>query len=209
LARRHHELVALRTQAAGRLHTLLSFLAEGRFPLRIRAEQALTILGRIRPVSDAGIERKRQARLLAIELRRFEHDLDTLSITIRDAVAASGTTVTEIHGVGPIMAAYIIGHSRDIHRFRDAGHYARYNGTAPVSASTSAKNLHRLNRNGNRQLNHALHVAAVTQVGHDTPGREYYRRKIAEGKTRKAALRSLKRRISDAVYHQLLIDARR
>ena len=62
---------------------------------------------------------------------------------------------------------------------------------------------HRLNPRGNRQLNHALHIAAVTQVRNDTPGRAYYERKLAEGKTKKEALRALKRRISDAVYRQL------
>ena len=66
---------------------------------------------------------------------------------------------------------------------------------------------HRLNPRGNRQLNHAIHIAAVTQVADDTPGRAYYLRKQAEGKTKKEALRALKRRISDAVYHQLLADA--
>jgi transposase len=65
-----------------------------------------------------------------------------------------------------------------------------------------------LNPRGNRQLNHALHVAAITQVSHDTPGRIYFERKLVEGKTRKEALRALKRRISDAVYRQLIADTR-
>jgi predicted RNA-binding protein YlxR (DUF448 family) len=68
---------------------------------------------------------------------------------------------------------------------------------------------HRLNPRGNRQLNHAMHMAAVTQVRNDTPGRAYYLRKQAEGKGRKEALRALKRRISDAAYHQLVADTRR
>ena len=57
-------------------------------------------------------------------------------------------------------------------------------------------------------MNHALHVAAITQISHDTPGRAYFARKISEGKTRKEALRALKRRISDAVYRQLVADTR-
>ena len=67
------------------------------------------------------------------------------------------------------MAAYILGHTRDIRRFPTAEHYARYNATAPISASTSANDRHRLNPYVNRQLNHAMHIAAVTQAGHDTP----------------------------------------
>ena len=75
------------------------------------------------------------------------------------------------------MAAYILGHTGDIGRFPTAGHYARYNATAPIAASTAANDRHRLNPYGNRQLNHALHVAAVTQTSHDTAGRVYYQRK--------------------------------
>ena len=65
---------------------------------------------------------------------------------------------------------------------------------------------HRLNPRGNRQLNHAIHMIAVTQVRNDTPGCGYYLRKQAEGHSRKEAMRALKRRISDAVYRQLVID---
>lgn len=111
--------------------------------------------------------------------------------------------------MGPIVAAIVIGHTGDIARFPTAGHYARYNGTAPIEASSGPRVRHRLNPRGNRQLNHALHMAAVTQVRYDTPGRAYYLRKQAEGKGRKEALRALKRRISDAVYRQLIADARR
>jgi transposase len=116
---------------------------------------------------------------------------------------ASRTTVTDIHGVGPIVACYLIGYTGDIARFASAGHYARYNATAPIEASSGPKARHRLNPNGNRQLNHAIHIAALGQISHDTPGRAYYLRKQAEGKTRKEAMRCLKRRISDAVYRQL------
>jgi transposase len=206
LAKRHHDLAAARTRTVCRLHTTLCHLAEGKFPLRLRAEQAAAILSRIHPTTVIAVERKALARELLGELRRCDRDLDELTGKIRDAVKASGTSVTEVHGVGPIMAAYILGHTGDIRRFPTAGHNARYNATAPISASTAANDRHRLNPYGNRQLNHALHVAAVTQVGHDTAGRVYYQRKIAEGNSRKEALRALKRRISDAIYRQLVAD---
>ena len=90
--------------------------------------------------------------------------------------------MTDIHGVGPIVAALLIGHSGDITRFPTSGHYASYNGTAPIEASSGPTVRHRLNPRGNRQLNHALHMAAVTQLRHDTPGRAYYRAKIEAGK---------------------------
>jgi transposase len=111
-----------------------------------------------------------------------------------------------VHGVGPIVAAYLIGYTGDARRFATVGHYARYNATAPIEASSGPNPRHRLNPRGNRQLNHAIHMIAVTQVRNDTPGRAYYRRKQAEGQSKKEALRALKRRISDAVYRQLLTE---
>ena len=88
-------------------------------------------------------------------------------------------------------------------------HYATYNGTAPIDVSSGGRVVQRLSRRGNRQLNHAIHIAAVTLIRHPhSPGRPFYDRKIDEGKTKKEALRALKRRISDAVYRQLLLDAK-
>lgn len=101
------------------------------------------------------------------------------------AVLASGTTVTDVYGIGPICAATIIGHVRDIGRFPTKGHFATYNATAPIEASSAGHSRHRLNPRGNRKVNHALHVAAVTQLRNDTEGRTYYDRKIAEGKSSK------------------------
>jgi transposase len=209
LAKRHHDLVAARTRAVCRLHTTLCYLAEGHFPKRMTASQGSAILSRIRASDPMAVERKALGRDLLAEIRRADRDLGGLSDRIRAAVAASGTTVTAVFGVGPVVAAYLIGHSGDIARFPTAGHYARYNGTAPIQASSGPITRHRLNPRGNRQLNHALHIAAVTQVRNDTPGRAYYLRKQAEGKSKKDAMRALKRRVSDAVYRQLLNDSRR
>lgn len=124
------------------------------------------------------------------------------------AVAASGTTVTDVRGVGPIVAAILTGHAGDITRFPSTDHFASYNGTAPIEASSGPKVRHRLNPRGNRQLNHALHMIAISQSIHQTPGRVYYQRKLAEGKSVKEARRALKRQISDAVYRQLRNDRR-
>jgi transposase len=209
LAKRHHDLVAARTRAACRLHTTLCYLAEGHFPKRMTASQGAAILARIRASDPMAVERKALARDLLAEIRRVDRDPAGLVARITTAVAASGTTVIDVFGVGPVVAAYLIGHSGDIARFLTAGHYARYNGTAPIQASSGPIMRHRLNPRGNRQLNHALHMAAVTQVRNDTPDRAYYLRKQAEGKSKKDAMRALKRRVSDAVYRQLLADSRR
>jgi transposase len=209
LAKRHHDLVAHRTRAVCRLHAVLSHLVAGGLPRRLSAARAATELRRIRPADAVGIERRGLAGELLSEVRVADRDLVALKARITTAVDASSTTVTEVFGVGPVLAAYLIGYSGDVRRFPTAGHYARYNGTAPIEASSGPRVRHRLNPRGNRTLNHAIHIAAVTQVAHDTPGRAYYLRKQAEGKTRKEALRALKRRISDAVYRQLLADTTR
>ena len=127
---------------------------------------------------------------------------------IAAAVTASKTTLTEIFGVGPIVAATVIGDVVDVSRFANRDHFASYNGTAPIEVSSGSRKVYRLSRRGNRRLNHAIHMAAVTQVRHATSeGRAYYDRKLAEGKTGKEALRSLKRRISDAIFARLQVDA--
>ena len=95
-------------------------------------------------------------------------------------------------------------------RFPGRDHFAAYNGTAPIEVSSGPRKIYRLSRRGNRRLNHAIHMAAVTQVRHrHSKGRAYYDKKLAEGKTPKEAMRSLKRQVSDAVFTRLRADARR
>ncbi len=125
------------------------------------------------------------------------------------AVRASRTTLTEVFGVGPVIAGTIIGDASGVARFPGRDHFAAYNGTAPVGVPSGNRKVHRLSLRGNRRINHAIHMAAITQISHKhSPGRAYYDKKIAEGRTRKDALRSLKRRISDAIYARLQADAR-
>jgi transposase len=208
LANRHHDLTASRTRTICRLHALLCLLIPGGVNRRLSAAQAGAALRTVRSVDVVEIERKRMASELLADMRRLDNQLEALTQRIAGAVGASGTSVAQVYGVGPIGAALIVGHTGDVTRFPSAGHYARYNATAPIEASSGPRVRHRLNPRGNRQLNHALHVAAITQIAHDTPGRAYYQRKLAENKSSKEALRALKRRISDAVYRQLVADTR-
>jgi transposase len=100
------------------------------------------------------------------------------------AVQASGTTLTGIFGVGPVVAAVVIGEAGDTARFASRDHFAAYNGTAPVEVSSGNRKVCRLSRRGNRRPNHAVHMAAVTQVSQrHSEGRACYDKKIAEGKT--------------------------
>ena len=209
LAARHHDLGALRTQAACRLHAALAALIPGGFSGRLSAKRAATMLRSVRPSDGVVAERKAQAAELVADLRRLDAAIAAVRRRILTAVDASKTSVIDVYGVGPVVAANIVGHTGDVRRFWTRNHYASYNGTAPIEASSGPRKRHRLNPRGNRQLNHAIHMAAVTQIRNDTAGRAYFERKLAEGKTKKEALRALKRRISDAVYRQLLVDADR
>jgi len=129
---------------------------------------------------------------------------------VRKAVNAADTTLTDIYGVGPMVAALVIGYTGDPTRFASPDHYAAYNGTAPIEYSSGGNRKHRLSLRGNRVLNHAIHMAAVAQISKPTSkGWAYYNRKQTEGKTKKEALRALKRRISDTVYRQLTADQKR
>lgn len=206
LADRYQDLTRLRTQAVCRLHALLAALTPGGVQTRLSANDAAAFLRRVHPVTAVEVERKNLALELVADIRRLDRMAKTVKARTKIAVAASGTSVISVYGVGPIIAATIIGHAGDITRFPNADHFASYNGTAPIEASSGPKVRYRLNPRGNRQLNHALHVAAVVQTRHDTPGRAYFQRKLAEGKTPKEAYRALKRRISDAVYRQLRDD---
>jgi transposase len=99
-------------------------------------------------------------------------------------------------------------YSGDITRFANRDTYASYNGTAPIEFSSGGRIVHRVSTRGSRKLNHAIHMAAVTQIRNSgTPGRIYFERKVAEGKTKKEALRSLKSQVSNAAYRQLILDA--
>ena len=120
-----------------------------------------------------------------------------------------GTSLTGLFGVGPVIAGLVIGDVPEVTWFPGRSHFAACNGTAPAGVSSGGRKACRLSLRGNRRLNHAIHMAAITQIRHKhSDGRAHYDRKIAEGKTRKEALRSLKRRISDAIYARLRADAR-
>jgi transposase len=109
--------------------------------------------------------------------------------------------------IGTLNAAKILSRVGSIHRFRSAAAFGSYTGTAPIDVSSGDVTRHRLSRAGDRQLNCCLHNMAITQIARDTPGRAYYRRKRAAGKSHREALRCLKRRLSDVVYRRLLRDA--
>jgi transposase len=194
-------------EPGGRL--VLGELVPGGFPGTITAGQATTLLEQIEPVGAIDLACYELAYEFLSDLARIDEQMRQTKRRIGVAVVASGTTVTEIYGVGPFVAAVVIGYVRDVSHFADRDHFAAYNGTAPIEVSSGNRKIHRLSRRGNRRLNHAIHVAAVTQIRHrDSEGRTHYDKKIAEGKRPREALRALKRRISDALFAHLQADAR-
>jgi transposase len=209
LSERRHQLTATRTQTVARLHMQLAELVPGGAKRRLDAKTAAALLRRIRPADAAGQCRRELARELLEDLRRVDARLAENEARIQQAVAASGTTLTVQQGVGPVVAARILGHTGDVSRFADRAHFAAYAGAAPIEASSGAVQRHRLNRKGNRQLNSALHTIAITQMVHPGPGQDYYRRKLAEGKTRGEARRALKRHLANIIYATLVADQQR
>ena len=209
LVKRHRDMARLRNRHCSRLHALLLELEAGGIEGKISVSNASVLLDRITVADEAARYRVLVAREVVDDIARLDEILRASKKRIATAVTASGTSLTDIVGVGPIGAATIIGYTKNVTRFPTKGHYATYNATAPIEVSSAGNTRHRLNLRGNRILNHAIHIAAVTQLRHDTNGRVYYDKKIVEGKTPKEAIRALKRRISDAVYRALTIDAAR
>jgi transposase len=207
-SRRHRDLGRAKNQVACRLHAMLCELVPGGVPEEITAAQAARILQSATPSGTAGHARGELAAELLEDMRRLDAQIRESKKKLAAAVKASGTSLTEIFGVGPVIAATVIGDVAGVARFATRDRFAAYNGTAPVEVSSGARKIHRLSLRGNRRVNHALHMAAITQIRHPhSAGHAYYERKLAEGKTCKEALRCLKRRISDAVYAHLQADA--
>jgi catechol 2,3-dioxygenase-like lactoylglutathione lyase family enzyme len=177
---------------------------------------ALRSQARLGPAAQAG-ERllERDGRLQAslarrrIEaLRRLDAELHELERQIRTRVRESGTGLVELVGIGDLIAARVIGEVGDVRRIETKDRFARLNGTAPIPASSKPSARHRLNKGSNRRLNHAIHMMALTQARMDARGRAYVERRRAEGRTKRDAVRALKRHLSDVVYAQLCRDAR-
>jgi transposase len=209
LCDRREELTAQRTQAVCRLHRLLAELTPGGMRRELTANKAQALLARIRPADDVGRVRVHIARDHLADIRGLDARIKHIGGQIAALVVASGTGLTGLFGVGPVIAGRLLAEVGDVARFATKDAFASYNGTAPIDVSSGEQVRHRLSRAGNRRINHALHMMAVTQIRYpNTPGRRYYERKRTEGKTPKEALRCLKRRLSDLVYYQLLTDRR-
>jgi transposase len=209
-SKRYRDLGRTRTQVACRLHAVLCQLIPGGVCKAITAAATARLLDSIPPAGAVEAARGELAAAFLEDLRGIDARIRETRKKLAAAVQATGTCLTGLYGVGPVIAAAVIGDVRDVSRFPGRDHFAAYNGTAPIEVSSGPRKVYRLSRRGNRRLNHAIHMAAVTQIGHrHSQGRAYYDKKLAEGHTPKEALRSLKRQISNAIFACLQADARR
>lgn len=207
LADRRDDLTRERRRIINRLHRHLRDLIPGGAPAHLATATASKLLTKVRPSNAVEAERKQVARDLIADLRRLDKAMAKNRQRCQAAVAASGSTLTDLAGISDVLAAKILGHIGDIGRFPSADHLASYAGTAPIEASSGDITRHRLSRRGNRQLNNAIHLAAHVQTIHPGPGRDYFQRRLAEGKSRSEAMRALKRQLTKAIYRTLLLDA--
>ncbi|SCL28588.1 Transposase [Micromonospora rhizosphaerae] len=208
LVDRRDELGRTRTETVSRIHHLLLELIPGGAKKFLTRGQASYLLRTAPPpVGIVAQTRHDLARELIEELTTIDAKIRAADKQLRQLVAAYGSSLTDLYGIGPSGAARLLGDIGDIRRFRTAAHFASWNGTAPLEASSGDQRRHRLSRVGNRRINRVLHIMAIVQLRRDTPGRAYYRRRLAEGKTTMEALRALKRHLSDVVFKRMLRDA--
>jgi hypothetical protein len=173
----------------------------------LSAGKAQALLARLRPADDVGRIRLQVADDHLADIKALDARMKTIGAQIAGLVEASGTGLTGLFGIGPVIAGRILAEVGDVRRFATKDKFATYNGTAPIDVSSGDQVRHRLSRAGNRRINHAIHMMAVTQIRYrHTEGRAYYERKRLEGKTGKEALRCLKRQLSDVIYRQLVAD---
>jgi transposase len=209
LADRRRALGEEHTRMVCQLHHLLLELIPGGAKKDLSAAQVKALLAKVRPRDAAGRARRRVAAELISDLERLYQRKKAASKELNELLPATGSTLTGLHGIGPSGAARLLVEAGGIARFPSKAHFASWNGTAPIDASSGDQVRHRLSRAGNRQVNRVLHIMAVVQLRHrDSEGRAYYDRKVAAGKTTREAMRALKRRLSDIACHQMILDHR-
>jgi transposase len=210
LDERRSNVTTQRTRLVNQLHAVFRDLVPGGAPRQLTATVASGMLAGIRPVGPVEAARKQLARDLVSEIRDADQRLTLLTAQIAETVAATGSHVVEVDGVGPIVSGRLLARTRQMSRFPTAAAFASYAGVAPVEVSSADRVRHRLPRGGDRQLNLALHIVAVNQIRMpSSAGRAYHDTKIAAGKTEKEARRCLKRRLANHIWRLMIRDEQR
>ncbi|MXP24172.1 IS110 family transposase [Gordonia sp. HNM0687] len=210
LDERRTNLCNSRTRLVNQLHALLRQLLAGGAPTSLTATAASSVLRGFRARSEIDRIRVGLCRDLIADIGRLDDRLTDNGKQMTRALDEHGTSLRGVDGIGPVSAARLIGRTGRASRFATAAAFANYNGTAPVQVASADSNRHRLSRYGDRQLNSALHTIAMVQIRMPaSAGRAYYDKKVAEGKSPRAARRSLKRHLSDHVWRIMIADEKR
>jgi transposase len=208
LAKRNHEIGRLRNIVVSRLHAALANLSPGGISKELNASDAVRLLDGLDPITPVERTRYDLAHELLDDVERLDVQLKESHRRIKTAVKASGTSLTELYGVGPILACELIGYTGDVRRFTNRDQFASYAGVAPVEYSSGGRTFHRLSRRGNRQLNHAVHMVAICQIRQkDSEGRMYFEKKVGRGQDQArgdpvAQAPGQQRRLSPAPYRR-------
>jgi transposase len=208
LADRRDELRRARTQVINRLHRLLLELLPGGARKYLSARQARAMIASVSPRDLAGKTRLRLAAELTGEPRGDRQETRATGKELTGLVTARGSTLMQLHGIGPSGAARLLADVGDIHRFASRDRFASWNGTAPPGASSGNQSRHRLSRAGNRRINRVLHIMAVVQLRNQTKGRACDTRRTG-GTPPMMAMRALKRRLSNVVFARMLAGQKR
>lgn len=199
-----------RTRTVNQLHALLRELLAGGAPTLLSPARATAALRGFRPRTGPDRIRVELARDLIADVRRFDEQLGATTATMIALLDEHGTRLREVDGIGPVLAARLLGRTGSPRRFISAAAYANYTGTAPVQIASADASRHRLSRYGDRQLNSAIHTIAIVQIRMPaSTGRAYYDKKIAEGKTPRYAIRALKRHLAGHLWRIMLADETR
>ncbi len=145
----------------------------------------------------------RLARELVVRIRTLTHAISELDKELERRTAETAPALLDVPGCGAVTAAKLLAEIGPIQRFKSDAQLARHSGVAPLEASSGRIQRHRLDRGGNRQLNAALYRIAITQARYYPPARDYLERKRAEGKSRREAIRCLKRLLARVVFNTL------
>ena len=206
LVDRRRSLGADHTRMISQLHQLLLELIPGGAKKSLSAAQAKALLATVKPRDTVGKTRRRVAAELIGDLERVYQRSKQADKELKELVASTGTTLMDLHGIGPSGAARLLVEVGQIARFPNRAHFASWNGTAPIDASSGDQVRHRLSRAGNRQINRVLHIMATVQLRNPTEGRAYFDRKKTAGKTSMEAMRVSE---TTPVRHRLPADDRR
>ena len=208
LADHRQDLIAERTRTVNRLRWhLLDLCPELERSINRGALNQSRVLDRV----DRALRklpacaRVRIAREQVAQIRSLTRQVNALQSELLELVKAHRPQLLAEQGCGALVAAILIGHTAGVKQFHKRSSFGLQTGTAPIPCSSGQRTQHRLNRGGDRQLNHALHIVAITRAQRDPATKAYLARKEAEGQTTKGAIRSLKRHLARRFY-QLLAE---